>query len=114
MSEVFIKNIDFSKELNFAELVEYQEGQVVSRTLAQPKGFNLTLFALAEGEGISTHSTPGDAIVQVLDGEAEITIGGLTHTVRAGNAIVMPASIPHGLEARKAFKMLLTVVKISA
>lgn len=111
MSDVYIKNIEFSKELNLAELVEYQEGQVVSRTLAQPGGFNLTLFALAGGEGISTHTTPGDALVQVLDGEAEITIGGFTQTVGAGRSIVMPAGVPHGLEARRAFKMLLTVVK---
>lgn len=111
MSDLYIKNIQQSEPLSLAELVEYQDGQVVSRTLAQPGGFNLTLFALDAGEGISTHSSPGDALVQVLDGVAEITIGGFTHNVAAGQSIVMPANVPHGLEARERFKMLLTVVK---
>ncbi|MBU1248176.1 MAG: cupin domain-containing protein [Proteobacteria bacterium] len=114
MSDIFIKNVQYSEALTLGDLVEYQDGQVVSRTLAQPKGFNLTLFALAAGEGISTHSTPGDALVQILDGEAEITIGGFTHTVGAGQSIVMPANVPHGLEARQRFKMFLTVVKMAA
>ncbi|MGE4505649.1 MAG: cupin domain-containing protein [Desulfovibrionaceae bacterium] len=111
MSDVYLKNIKHGEPLDLAELVDYQPGQVVSRTLAQPQGFNLTLFALDAGEGISTHTTPGDALVQVLDGEAEITIGGLAHKVPAGRAVVMPANVPHGLEARERFKMLLTVVK---
>ncbi len=111
MSDVYIKNVKFSEALSLADLVEYQDGQVVSRTLAQPKGFNLTLFALAPGEGISTHTTSGDALVQVLDGTAEITIGGFTHKVSAGQSIVMPAGVPHGLEAKERFKMFLTVVK---
>ncbi len=71
----------------------------------------MTLFAFDAGEGISTHAAPGDAMVYVLDGEAQITIGGAAHTVPAGSAIIMPAGIPHAVQARTPFKMLLTVVK---
>ena len=71
----------------------------------------MTLFAFDAGEGVSTHAAPGDALVFVLEGEAEITIDGTPHTVTGGNAIVMPAGIPHAVKAIKPFKMLLTVVK---
>lgn len=111
MPEVLMKNIDFSKVLDLDEMVSYQEGQVVSRTIAQLPTVSITLFALSQGEGISSHTAPGDAMVQIMDGEAEITIGGEVLTVKAGETVVMPADIPHALEAKKAFKMLLTVVK---
>lgn len=111
MPEVLMKNIAFSKVLNLEEMVNYQEGQVVSRTIAQLPTVSITLFALYEGEGISSHTAPGDAMVQILDGEAEITIGDQIFTVKAGETIVMPADIPHALEAKESFKMLLTVVK---
>ncbi|NTW04619.1 MAG: cupin domain-containing protein [Peptococcaceae bacterium] len=111
MSKGIMKNIEFSKVLNLGELVIYQEGQVVSRTIAQFPTVSITLFALAQGEGISAHSAPGDALVQILDGEAEVTIDDKVITVKSGESVVMPANIPHGLEARSAFKMLLTVVK---
>lgn len=106
----FLKNIDFSKVLEIASLVEYQTGQVVSRTLAQGKTLSLTLFAFDNGEEISAHSSPGDAMVQILDGQAEVTIGEETHHLCPGNIIVMPAGIPHALFARERFKMLLIVV----
>ena len=106
-----IKNVPHAEVLPLADLVSYQPGQVVSRTLAQSEALSLTVFAFAQGEGLSTHSAPGDALVQVLDGEAEITIGGHPHTVSAGQIIVMPAGVPHGLEARQPFKMLLTLVR---
>ena len=76
----------------------------------QNESMSLTLFAFAAGEGISTHSAPGDALVYILDGQAEVTIGGQKQTVVSGQSIVMPANIPHGLEAREPFKMLLIVV----
>ena len=72
---------------------------------------NITLFSLDKGEGLSTHVTPGDAMVQILDGSAEITIDNNIFTVKAGETIIMPSNIPHGLEARERFQMLLTVVK---
>lgn len=106
-----VKNIEFSKALKLEELITYQPGQVVSKTLAQIPTANVTLFSLDEGEGISTHTTSGDAIVQVIDGEAEIMIGNDLIIVKAGETVIMPSGIPHGLEARKRFKMLLTVIK---
>ena len=106
-----VKNIEFSKALKLEELITYQPGQVVSKTLAQIPAANVTLFSLDEGEGISTHTTSGDAIVQVLDGEAEIMIGNDLIVVKAGETVIMPSGIPHGLEARKRFKMLLTVIR---
>lgn len=111
LKDVTIKNIDHNKVINLTDMVTYQAGQVVSRTLSQVKNITLTLFAFDAGEGISTHSAPGDAMVQVLDGVAEVTIADEVFNVAAGESIVMPANIAHGLEARERFKMLLTLVK---
>lgn len=93
------------------DMVEYQEGAVVSRTIMEkPKG-TVTLFAFAEGEGLSEHTTPYDALVQVLDGEVEITIGGESFNLDEGEMIIMPADVPHALRALGRFKMLLVMVK---
>jgi len=108
--EQLIKNIEFSKALEMESLVTYQEGQVVSRTLAQGKNMSLTLFAFDKGEEISSHSSGGDAMVYILDGEADITIADKTYPVKKGETIVMPQGIPHALLAREQFKMLLVVV----
>lgn len=105
-----IKNIDFSKVMDTNSLVEYQEGTVVSRTLSQGKNMSLTLFAFDKGEEISSHSSGGDALVYILDGEAEITIGGEIFNVKKGETIVMPAGISHSLLATSKFKMLLVVI----
>lgn len=104
------RNIAFSRPLNLAGLVDYQEGTVVSRTLAQGKNVSITLFAFARGEEVSANTSPGDALVYVLEGEAEITIGEEKMKVKTGEAVVMPAGIPHALYAEKSFKMLLAVV----
>ncbi len=109
-----IKNIPFSERVVLVDLIEYSAGQVVSRTLAQTKSLTLTLFAFDEGEGLSTHSAPGDALVQVLDGEALITIGGKEVIARAGEVVVMPMDVPHAVQASKRFKMLLTLIKKDA
>lgn len=106
-----IKNIEFSKVLNLKDLITYQEGQVISRTISQTPTVSISLFSLDKGEGISSHITPGDAMVQVLDGEVEITIGDDIFTVKEGETIIMPSNVPHGLEARVRFQMLLTVIK---
>jgi quercetin dioxygenase-like cupin family protein len=111
MENSMMKNINFAEVVKMDQLVDYQEGRVISRTLAQLPQFTLTLFSISQGEGISAHTAPGDALVQILDGEAEITIGGQLFIVKAGECIVMPKGIPHALEARRSFKMLLTVVK---
>jgi quercetin dioxygenase-like cupin family protein len=108
---VRIKNIPFSEALTLTGLVDYEDGRVVSRTFAQNKLMSFTLFAFAAGEGLSSHTAAGDAFAQVLDGEASVTIGEDTHTVKAGEVIVMPANVPHALNADKQFKMLLVVVK---
>ncbi|MCG0275187.1 MAG: cupin domain-containing protein [Thermosediminibacteraceae bacterium] len=106
----FIKNITHSQVHNIVDLVEYREGRVESRTLAQGKNLSLTLFAFDKGEEISAHSSPGDALVHILDGEAEITIGDEKFRLKAGEMIVMPAGVPHALYAVERFKMFLAVV----
>jgi len=110
LSQHLIKNIDFAKIIEMETLVEYQEGRVVSRTLAQGKPLSVTLFAFDKGEEISSHSASGDALVYLLDGQAEITIGEEKFTANKGETIVMPAHVPHALLAKERFKMLLIVV----
>jgi quercetin dioxygenase-like cupin family protein len=91
-------------------LVDYQEGSVVSRALVTKKAGTITAFAFDAGEGLSEHTAPYDAVVQILDGEAEITVGGRPYTLAAGEMIIMPAAIPHALFARRRFKMLLVMI----
>jgi len=111
MNKEMIKNIPHSMSVDLATLTDYSEGRVVSRTIAQNNYLSMTLFAIDAGEGISEHTTAGDALVHILDGKALITIGGKPTTVEAGKAIVMPANVPHALDAKESFKMLLVVVK---
>jgi quercetin dioxygenase-like cupin family protein len=106
-----IKNIPFSETVNIIDLVDYEEGRVVSRTLAAKPHVNITLFAFDQGEEISAHTSPGDAMVQILDGEGLITIDGTEIKAQAGQVVVMPANVPHSVFAATRFKMLLTVVK---
>ncbi len=93
------------------DMIEYQEGSVVSKTLIDEKAGTVTLFAFDEQQGLSEHTAPFDAMVQIIDGEAEITISGKTHHLREGEAIVMPANHPHSLKAVKRFKMILTMIR---
>ncbi len=106
-----IKNMPFSEAVDIESLVDYEQGRVVSRTLAQKPTVNITLFAFDKGEEISAHSAPGDAMVQILDGEALIHVGDKELRATRGQVVVMPADIPHGLRAVTPFKMILTVVK---
>jgi len=92
-------------------LLQYQEGSVVSRVLLKKPTGNITVFAFDEGEGLSEHTTPHDAVVEILDGVAEITIGGETHQVQKGEGLLLPAGIPHALRAKTPFKMLLTMIR---
>ncbi|KAJ51984.1 quercetin dioxygenase-like cupin family protein [Clostridium tetanomorphum] len=110
MNKHLIKNIDFAKVLDMESLVDYQEGKVISRTLSQGKASSITLFAFDKGEEISSHSSGGDAMVYVLHGETEITVGEEKFNVKQGETIVMPAGIPHALYAKEQFKMLLIVI----
>jgi quercetin dioxygenase-like cupin family protein len=91
--------------------VQYSPNSVVSNTVLNKKGGTVTLFAFDAGQGLSEHTAPFDAIVQVLDGRAEIKIGGEVHTVKAGEFVVMPADVAHSLNAAEKFKMLLVMVK---
>lgn len=93
------------------QTVEYTSGGVVSKQLTKSPAGNLTLFSFDEGQGLSEHTAPFDATVLVLDGEAEITIGGAPHIVQKGEAIIMPANVSHALHAVKPFKMLLIMIK---
>ena len=110
MVQHHIKNIDFSKVNDMESLVDYQDGRVVSRTFSQGKNLSLTLFAFDKGEEISSNSSGGDAMVYLLDGEAEITVGEKKFNVKKGETIVMPSNVPHALLASEKFKMLLVVV----
>lgn len=106
-----LKNIPFSQAISMEGLVDYEEGRVVSRTLSGQSHVNITLFAFDEGEEISAHTSPGDAMVLVLDGRARITIDKEEIMAETGQVVVMPANVPHAVYAATRFKMLLTVVK---
>jgi len=97
--------------LDLMDLVEYAPGSIVSRTIAENKAGTLTLFAFDAGQGLSEHSAPFDAVVQILDGEAELTIAGKTVHAVAGQFVIMPADVPHAVTARQRFKMLLTMLR---
>ncbi len=105
-----VKNLPLSEAVNLAGLVNIEPGKIVSRTFVQRPEVTVTLFSFGAGEGVSTHSAPGDAIVQILEGEAKITIGGNPLIAKTGDIVVMPANIPHAVDAEQDFKMLLTVV----
>jgi quercetin dioxygenase-like cupin family protein len=107
--EVFMELI--GNALTLSELVSYQEGSVVSKTLIDKKIGTLTMFSFGAGQGLSEHTAPFDAVVQVVDGEAEVIINGEPQTVSSGQMIIMPANIPHELKAVKPFKMLLTMIR---
>lgn len=97
--------------VKLGSLVQYGEGAVVSRTLIQAEVGTVTVFAFDEGQGLSEHSTPYDALVQILEGRAEITIGGESVSVSGGESLLMPADIPHALYAPERYKMLLTMIR---
>ena len=99
------------KALGLAGLVSYAAESIVSRTLVENRAGTVTVFAFAAGQGLSEHTAPFDALVEVLDGEGRFTVGGRPNRVTAGQALLMPANVPHAIEARKRFKMLLTMLR---
>lgn len=103
----------FEKEsiFNLENAIEYTSGGVISKQVIKSKGGNLTLFSFDKEQGLSEHKTPFDAIVLILDGEAEITIGGKLYLLKKGESIIMPANVPHALKAVERFKMLLTMIR---
>lgn len=105
-----IKNIPHETALALSEQIAVLPGQVVSMTLAQNKAVSITLFAFDQGEEISAHAAPGDAMVTVLEGTGRFSIDGTPHICHAGQTIVMPEGKPHAVYAEEAFKMLLSIV----
>jgi quercetin dioxygenase-like cupin family protein len=101
----------FAQQAEMVDLVAYQEGSVVSRTLINKPTGTVTIFAFDNGQGLSEHTAPFDAMVNILDGEADILISGNSHKLKAGEIIVMPANEPHALKAITKFKMLLIMIK---
>jgi quercetin dioxygenase-like cupin family protein len=97
--------------LNMKDMVSYQPGSVVSRTLIDKTVGTVTVFAFDSGQGLSEHTAPFDALVQIIDGTADITISGSVHSVKEGEMIIMPANKPHSLKANPQFKMLLIMIR---
>ena len=101
-----------SKALETQSLIDYQKDSVVSKEIIKKELGTVTVFAFDKGQGLSEHSAPFDAMVQIIAGEAEITISGVKHTVKAGEMIIMPADEPHALQAVNCpYKMILTMIK---
>jgi quercetin dioxygenase-like cupin family protein len=100
-----------AQAVGLTSLADYQEGSIVSRTLIDRKAGTVTLFAFDEGQGLSEHTAPYDAMVEIIDGEADITIAGKMHHLKEKEMIIMPANQPHALKATKRFKMLLTMIR---
>lgn len=103
------KNIEKQKKISLKDLVEYQEGQVVSKTLVQNSLISITIFSFDKGEEISTHAAGGDAMVTVLEGTGRFTVGGEVFVLNAGKTLIMPKDIPHAVYGEERFKMQLTV-----
>lgn len=100
-----------AKAMGLKAGIKYESGAIVSKTLLEKKNSDISLFAFDKGQGMSAHTSPYDAVVQVLDGEASLVIGKKPVKVKTGELVIMPARVPHALTANKRFKMLLTLVK---
>ena len=105
------KGFPGAEAANAAGLVNYQDGSIVSREIVKKPTGNVTIFAFDEGQGLSEHTAPFDALVQVVEGAAEIMISGQPHQLQDGEMILMPAQQPHALKALKRFKMILTMIR---
>jgi len=107
MSNEFEKGKIFS----YAESIAYSDNAVVSKHILKKETGNISIFAFDKGEGLSEHTAPFDAVVSIVDGKAEVKIDGVPHVLAAGNNIIMPANVPHALNAIEKFKMVLTMIK---
>lgn len=99
-----------SEPIDLVESIQYADGSIVSKTLRDHKNGSLTVFAFDAGQGLSEHTSSYEAVVQILDGESEWTVGGKACTVASGQWIFLPAKVPHGVQAKNRFKMLLTMI----
>ena len=102
---------DLYQTQNIEQLIDYQDDSVVSKTLIKKDTGTVTLFAFDKGQGLSEHTAPFDALVQILDGETDITISATPHRVKSGEIIIMPANEPHALKAVEKFKMMLVMIR---
>lgn len=100
-----------AKALKMKNLITYQDGAVVSKEVLKKDTGTVTVFAFDQGQGLSEHTAPFDALVEILDGEAEVLISGIAHRVGEGDMIIMPAGEPHALKANKRFKMMLVMIR---
>jgi quercetin dioxygenase-like cupin family protein len=100
-----------AKVFSFNDSVEYASGGILSKTVLKKETGNISLFSFASGEALSEHTAPFDAMIQVVDGQGEITIGGKPFILHPGEAIIMPANVPHAVMAVEKFKMILTMIK---
>jgi quercetin dioxygenase-like cupin family protein len=107
---------EFSADIptTLADLVQYQDGAVVSRALVKDKSGTVTLFAFDAGESLSEHETPYDALLYLLEGSGVVTIAGASHTLGAGQVIRLPRNVPHAVDGRERFKMLLIMIRSGA
>jgi quercetin dioxygenase-like cupin family protein len=112
-SKVLYMNLseELSEPFKIGDIIEYSPGSVVSKTIIKKPSGTITLFSFDKGEGLSEHKAPFDALVQIIEGEAEIILDGKINKVNAGRAIILPADIPHALKANEKFKMLLTMIR---
>ena len=106
-----MSSINEAQAIRLNDLVQYADASTVSRIIARNSAGNVTLFAFDEGQNLSEHSTPHDALVQVIEGQCELTIGGKSVVAEAGDIVLMPRNVPHSVVATKRFKMLLTMLK---
>lgn len=100
-----------ARVFSYEQSIGYNENAVVSKHILKKECGNISLFAFSEGEGLSEHTAPFDAVVHVVDGRAEVSIDGISYEVHAGQSIIMPAGLPHALHAPESFKMVLTMIK---
>ena len=105
------KSVAKGKAINLAGLVDYSTGSIVSRTLVDRKTGTITLFAFDRGQGLSEHTAPFDAVVQIVEGEGRLTVGGKSVRAKLGDFVIMPANVPHSVKAVRRFKMLLVMIR---
>ena len=108
---VAIQDIPKGQAFDLSDHIDYSAGSVVSKTLLSKDTGNITLFSFDAGQGLTEHTSPFDAVVQILDGRAEITIGGTSQIAKTGEMLIMPADVPHALHASEQFKMLLVMIR---
>jgi quercetin dioxygenase-like cupin family protein len=105
------KEFEKNRVFRFGEEISYADGSIVSKNVLKKDTGNISLFAFDKGEGLSEHTAPFDATVMIIDGKAEITVGGEVHLLEQGDSIIMPANIPHALRAVEKYKMVLIMIK---